>query len=80
MKYTLLEDEEWSKFSLLKARSVTSLPPPSSVKYDREIPVKANKVADIQKIVQKYVPSEFQSFYNNIFSGDDSSETDESDE
>ena len=80
VKYTLMDDEEGNKFSLLKARAVPSLPALSSVKYDRDIPVKANKVSDIQKIVLKYVPSEFQSFYGKILAGDASSETDESDD
>ena len=74
VKYTLMDDEEWSIFSLLKAHAVPSLPALSSVKYDRDI------VSDIQKIVLKYVPSEFQSFYGNILADDASSETDKSDD
>lgn len=80
MKYTLLDEEEWSKFSLLKARKVPSLPSSSNAKYDGIVPVKTKKAADIKKIVKKYVPQEFQSYYDGLVEGDVSSETDESDD
>ena len=76
VKYTVSEEEQWSKFLLLKACASASLPPPSSTKY---IPIKPNKVDDIKKIVEKYVPAEHESFYHSLLTGAVSSETDESD-
>ena len=55
-----------------------SLPPKR--KYDSNIPIKNAKAADIKKIVEKYVPPQFQSYYDNLWEGDASPETDESDE
>ena len=80
MKYTLLDEEEWSKFPLLKARKVPSLPSSSDTKYDGAIPVKKKKANDVKKIVEKYVPQEFKSYYDGLVDGDVSSETDESDD
>ena len=52
VKYTLLDEEEWSKFPLLKARKVPSLPSSSDTKYDGAIPVKKKKANDVKKIVE----------------------------
>ena len=69
VKYTLEEEEQWSKFLLFKARAIVSFPAQINVKYHSRLPVKANKVADITKIVKKYVPVQFQPFYRDMFAG-----------
>ena len=61
--------------------ATASLPPPSLRKYHAPIPVKASKAADVQKIVERYVPAEHQGFYCVVQSADNvSSETDDNDE
>ena len=74
------EDEEWSKFSPEKcSKVIKSLP--TAPKYLHPLSVKQNKISDVHKLVDKYVPVEFQSFYKSI-KGDDevSSETEDSGE
>ena len=80
VKYTVSKEEEWSKFSVPKAHASASLPSPSSTKYNSDIVIKPNKVDDIKKIIEKYVPVEHKSFYDNLLTGAVSSETDESDD
>ena len=82
VKYTSSDKEEWSKFRPLKASAVPHLPAIDMVKYAQKIPVKANKVADIMKIVEKYVPEQHQTYYRSLLSttSDTETETDESDD
>ena len=85
VKYTGSEEEEWSKFPLLKKGATASLPPPDKKKYDSHLSVKASKASDSRKIVNKYVPDDHKSFYDIVQADDGSSsetdvETDESDE
>lgn len=68
VKYTVDEEEEWSKFQLLKSHATASLPAPTYQKYKDKIPIKANKVVDIQKMVNKYVPEECRAFYDTLSS------------
>lgn len=63
MKYDLTDDEEWSKFSVMKS---ASLPSPAEMKYNGVVPVKATKAADVKKIVEKYVPQDFKSYYDSL--------------
>ena len=79
MKYTACEEEEWSKFPLLKKGASASLPPPDETKYEGHLPVKASKAADVHKIVDKYVPESHKSFYD-IVKADYSISDDETDE
>ena len=37
---------------------------PSEPKYTQHLPVKPTKVSDVQKLVDKYVPTEYRSFYD----------------
>ena len=71
-------DEEWSKFKLEKRRIiVTTLP--TGQKHSGLLPVKQTKVNDIRKLVDKYVPSQYVSFYDSITGNEEiSSETEES--
>ena len=62
VKYSADEEEEWSKFAPLKVRTSTSLPAPECLKYTREIPLKANKLSDVIKIVDRYVPEPYKDF------------------
>ena len=67
MKYS--PDGEWHKFNILKRGVTPTLPLPTSAqKYTGLVPIKENKVADLKKIVEKYVPAEFQSYYDIILS------------
>ena len=63
VKYTGSETEEWSKFSLLKKSASPSLPLSNEKKYNGLLPLKASKAADIEKIVDRYVPTQFRAFY-----------------
>ena len=80
VKYGLGEDEDWSKFELLKKRvTLTSLP--TNKKYSTHLPVKETKCKDLKKLVEKYVPPECHPFYEDVVENEAvSSETDESDE
>ena len=73
------EDEQWSKFDLEKKGAAPTLP--FEPRYKKYLPVKPKKVADVQKLVDKYVPMEYRSFYDAMDANEDvSSETEESDE
>jgi len=72
------EDEEWSKFEIMK-KSTRELTLPSSSKHSGMLPLKPAKVTDVKFLVESYVPQEFRSFYDSIFGSEDvSSETEES--
>ena len=73
------EDEQWVKFDLeIKGATPTI---PTEPKYHKLYPVKLTKAADVKKLVNKYVPEEYRSFYDCIHGNEDiSSETDESDD
>ena len=68
----------------MKRSAVASLPDNSCKKYDGEIAVKANKIADIKKIVTKYVPAQHKAYYSSIqheqSRRSSAEETDESDD
>lgn len=73
-----IEDEDWTKFDLLKknAKDPTF---PLDPKYIAPLPVKPAKVKEVQALVQKYVPTEFQAFYDILIRNEDvTSETEES--
>lgn len=71
------EDEQWVKFELEKKGAAPTLP--SEPKYTNPLPVKPTKVADVRKLVNKYVPTQYRSFYDAMYGDDEvSSETDES--
>ena len=75
-------DGEWHKFSILK-RSVTPTLPrlATAQKYTEANPMKEKKLIDLKKIVEKYVPTEFKSYYESIMLPAEASlETDVSDE
>ena len=73
------EDEDWTIFELEKKGVTVTLP--TQPKYTYPIHIKPAKVRDVQKLVDKYVPSQYHSFYESL-AGDEeaSSETDESEE
>lgn len=65
----------------MEKRRLTVRSLPATPKYTSALPVKQNKVNDLRKLVDKYVPTEYRSFYSAIKGDEDvSSETDESDE
>ena len=71
--------EDWCKFEIEKhPTAVRSLP--CKQKHSSLLPVKQSKAVDLQKLVKKYVPQEYHSFYELIGDEDVSLETDESDE
>ena len=39
---------------------------PTVPKYANPLPIKAAKLADLKKIVHKYVPTDYNSFYDSI--------------
>lgn len=58
---------EWCKFAILKRGATPTLPQPtSSQKYSGLVELKEKKVVDLKKILDKYVPTEFKSYYVNI--------------
>ena len=76
------EEEEWTKFSILKRRATARLPTPEQTKYNDHIPVKEAKAADTKEIVDKYVPEEYKQFYDVVLPSDGpgiSSDTDDGD-
>lgn len=72
------EDEQWAKFNLEKKGATPTFP--TELKYKKLLAVKLTKVADVKKLVEKYVPMEHRSFYDGMYGNEEaSSETDESD-
>ena len=68
VKYNIF-DAEWHKFPVLKRSNTPTLPDPhSSCKYSKPVELKEKKAIDLKKIVDKYIPTEFQGYYNNILS------------
>ena len=58
-------DGEWRKFTILKrGGAIPSIP--LLTKYTGLLAMKENKVTDLKKIVDKYVPTEFKSYYRSI--------------
>ena len=75
------ENEEWSQFTLEKRRHSAIRTLPTSQKHHTPLPIKQSKVSDIRKIVEKYVPTQYHSFYMSIRGDEDvSSDTAESGE
>ena len=78
VKYSVSDEEEWRKFSILKR--VLVLTPSDQAKYDDYIAVASKKYADINKIVDQYVPEEFNEFYDTVAPAEDASlDTEDSD-
>ena len=70
VKYSLeTPDTEWTKFTILKRGASPELPDPAqSQKYFRPVPLKENKSRDVAKIVDKYIPANFKTYYQDILS------------
>ena len=54
------DDEQWVKFNLEKKGATPTLP--TEPKNSKLLPVKPTKVVDVKKLVDKYVPMEYQFF------------------
>ena len=77
VKYST-EEDTWTKYKIEKKKN-TPFTHPTEPKYVSPIPLKSTKVADIRKLVDKYVPAEYKEVYSSIVAENDvSSETDES--
>ena len=60
-------DAEWFKFSIVKRNAIPSLPQPTTAqKYSTALPLKEKKIVDLKKIVDKYVPTEYKSYFEPI--------------
>ena len=58
---------EWCKFAILKRGATPTLPQlTSSQKYSGLVELKEKKVVDLKKILDKYIPTEFKSYYENL--------------
>ena len=58
---------EWCKFAILKRGVIATLPQPtSSQKYSGVVELKEKNVVDLKKILDKYIPTEFKSYYKNL--------------
>ena len=65
VKYSLAAADEWHRFIVEKKKS----PGPSfpiAPCYSGILPINPNKVDDLKKIVYKFVPREFRTFYDEI--------------
>ena len=70
IKYSYSDVEDWSRFSIQKPRSTITFPTqPITI---TPIPIKNTKLADLKKVVDKYVPPQYHPFYQSISSSHDS--------
>lgn len=77
VKYST-QDETWTKYKILRGKQI-NITLPTEFKYHAPLPLKPSKVEDINNLVKKYVPTEYQVFYSLISTDEHaSSETDES--
>ena len=70
IKYSYSDVEDWSRFTIQKPRSTITFPTqPITI---TPIPIKNTKLADLKKVVDKYVPPQYHPFYQSISSSHDS--------
>ena len=66
VKYTMNDEEDWRKLSILKRSAVPSLPVATeSRKYSRYVHVKPTEAADLKTLAAKYVPDVLHAFYTS---------------
>lgn len=68
VKYSFSDIESWSKYSIQKPGSIISFP--SQTAYTSPVPIKSSKFADLQKIIKKYVPHQYHSYYDSLTTSD----------